>query len=161
MTNKTLLIISMGCAAVALSGCSSVKHSLGLDHYQADEFSVPSNPPLSMPPDYTLLPPAPGAKGPNTVTPEEKAQINLTGAKLKPESGASQSEKSLVKEASKTTAKEENVRERMNKEAEASDVNRSKPIMDRIADNLTGATNEAPSPASTATTKPKAEKLSQ
>lgn len=40
-----------------LTACDGVKDSLGMGHYQADEFNLQQNPPLSMPPNYKLMPP--------------------------------------------------------------------------------------------------------
>lgn len=40
-----------------LTACEQFKSGLGLDHYQPDEFSVPTNPPLELPPNYKLRPP--------------------------------------------------------------------------------------------------------
>jgi hypothetical protein len=47
------------CLAVVglLTACDQFKSGLGLDHYQPDEFSIPTNPPLELPPNYKLRPP--------------------------------------------------------------------------------------------------------
>lgn len=44
-----------------LSGCDTIRSTLGLDHNQANGFDVPINPPLVLPPDFNLRPPKPGA----------------------------------------------------------------------------------------------------
>ncbi|MFA7428728.1 MAG: DUF3035 domain-containing protein [Rhodospirillaceae bacterium] len=59
------LLLTLCCTAVltgALSGCSGgVKETLGLDRQAPDEFQVVSRPPLSIPPEFKLRPPEPGA----------------------------------------------------------------------------------------------------
>jgi len=57
---KTVLALAIGC--IALAGCSGVRSELGLGRYSPDEFTVVKRAPLSLPPEYDLLPPNPGAK---------------------------------------------------------------------------------------------------
>jgi hypothetical protein len=59
---------------LATSGCSNVKETLGLTKQSPDEFKVVSRAPLSMPPDYNLRPPTPGAPRPQEGTPRDQAQ---------------------------------------------------------------------------------------
>ncbi len=40
-----------------LVSCDTVKSTLGMDHYQADEFNLETHKPLSIPPNYDLVPP--------------------------------------------------------------------------------------------------------
>lgn len=53
-------------AAVALGtgACSNLRQQIGLDKQVPDEFRIVSRPPLSMPPDFALRPPQPGAPRP-------------------------------------------------------------------------------------------------
>lgn len=55
---------------------------LGLDRDAPDEFAVYSRAPLSLPPDYTLKPPAPGAERPQNETETTKAQRALMGRNM-------------------------------------------------------------------------------
>ncbi|MGE0256339.1 MAG: DUF3035 domain-containing protein [Alphaproteobacteria bacterium] len=56
--------VALLAATVVLAGCGEdTKRSLGLSKPAPDEFSVVSRAPLSLPPDYTLRPPRPGAEG--------------------------------------------------------------------------------------------------
>ncbi|MBV8938994.1 MAG: DUF3035 domain-containing protein [Alphaproteobacteria bacterium] len=58
------------CALLAACDNSSVRSTLGLSRRAPDEFRVVSRPPLSVPPDFNLRPPAaPGEKGQGLVTP--------------------------------------------------------------------------------------------
>lgn len=47
------------CAVFVLSGCSRVQKELGLGRHSPDEFTVVKRAPLSLPPEYDLLPPDP------------------------------------------------------------------------------------------------------
>jgi hypothetical protein len=61
-----------------LTGCSdNTKQVLGLKKTSPDEFRVIAAPPLSMPPDFNLRPPRPGAKTPETT--DNQAQGALLG----------------------------------------------------------------------------------
>ena len=69
------LILVIGAAIlVALGGCSGVKKQLGLAKSQPDEFRVVSRAPLSLPPDFTLRPPQPGAVRPQEGTATQQAR---------------------------------------------------------------------------------------
>jgi hypothetical protein len=63
----------------AVAGCSSTKEMLGLTKRSPDEFQVVSRAPLSMPPDYSLRPPTPGAPRPQEGTTTDQAQNIVTG----------------------------------------------------------------------------------
>lgn len=51
-------------AVGGLAGCGGVGKSLGFGKQSPDEFAVVRNAPLTLPPDYTLRPPRPGAQRP-------------------------------------------------------------------------------------------------
>jgi len=54
---------------VAVSGCSAdLSRAFGVTRDTPDEFQVTTRAPLSMPPDYTLRPPRPGATRPQEMT---------------------------------------------------------------------------------------------
>jgi len=57
-------LLTLAVACLALTACGGVRQSLGLQRTAPDEFDVISRAPLSMPPDYTLRPPRPGAERP-------------------------------------------------------------------------------------------------
>jgi hypothetical protein len=69
-----LLAVGLG---LALAGCSNVQEQLGLTQAPPDEFAVYARAPLSVPPDFALLPPAPGAPRPQEATPTQQAQTAL------------------------------------------------------------------------------------
>lgn len=66
-------------AATGLSGCGDARQAFGLDRTVPDEFAVVPRAPLSMPPDFNLRPPAPGAPRPQEVAARERARQVVTG----------------------------------------------------------------------------------
>ena len=64
-------------AALALSGCQSLRESAGLTKKSPDEFAVTTKAPLVIPPDFALRPPTPGAAPTNQVDPTDAAQTAL------------------------------------------------------------------------------------
>jgi hypothetical protein len=62
---------------MVLAGCSSVKKELGVGRNSPDEFTVIKHAPLTLPPDYSLRPPA----NPNNTPPEAQA-ANMAKAAL-------------------------------------------------------------------------------
>ena len=73
------LPLAFALAMPMLAGCSSTKEMLGLTKRSPDEFQVVSRAPLSMPPDYSLRPPTPGAPRPQEGTTTQQAQNIVTG----------------------------------------------------------------------------------
>lgn len=57
-----------------LSGCSGLGEQLGLGKTSPDEFRVVSRAPLTLPPDFNLRPPDPGAPRPQSGTPADQAK---------------------------------------------------------------------------------------
>jgi hypothetical protein len=100
-----------------LAGCDSTKSALGLDHYQPDEFLVPTNPPLELPPNYNLRPPRTGEPN-NGVDPATQAQKAIGVNKVEKSStatGSNTAEENLIKQASKDVAVDPNIREKLEK----------------------------------------------
>jgi len=62
-----------------LGGCTSIRETLGLTKRSPDEFKVVSRAPLSMPPDYNLRPPTPGAPRPQEGTTRDQAASAVFG----------------------------------------------------------------------------------
>lgn len=60
--------------ALVLSGCSNLSHTLGLEKQPPDEFTVVQSPPLVMPPDFGLRPPASPSQKPAETPVEEQAR---------------------------------------------------------------------------------------
>lgn len=89
MRRNSVLIAAIAIAVPALAGgCSSVKEQLGMTKQSPDEFKVVSRAPLSMPPDYSLRPPTPGAPRPQEGTARDQAAnavFQYSGNSLQPD----------------------------------------------------------------------------
>jgi hypothetical protein len=106
-------------AAALLSGCGNTELSrtFGLTRDTPDEFTVVTRAPLSMPPDYTLRPPQPGA-----VRPQEVSDRKLAESALVPEAalggvpvGVSPGQAALVRDAGGGSPAD--IRQRVDQEA--------------------------------------------
>jgi hypothetical protein len=74
---KALPVMALACAALALTGCDSIRSAAGMSKAAPDEFAVVTKAPLIMPPDYNLRPPRPGAAPLNQTLPTQAAQASL------------------------------------------------------------------------------------
>lgn len=61
MSMKRCFFITLSVIALAACSGGEVRETLGVNHNAPDEFKVLSRPPLSVPPDFNLRPPEPGA----------------------------------------------------------------------------------------------------
>jgi hypothetical protein len=61
-------------ALLGLTGCSDWRQVIGLDQPAPDEFAVESRAPLTIPPDFNLRPPKPGAARPQDATAAQRVQ---------------------------------------------------------------------------------------
>src|SRR5262245_49592488 len=68
-------------AVIVLAGCENneARKLLGLEKTTPDEFKIVSRAPLSLPPDYSLRPPAPGAQRPQELAIPQRALAAVTG----------------------------------------------------------------------------------
>jgi hypothetical protein len=93
----------LGVTVTLLSGCSSdrLARTFGLTRDAPDEYTVTTRAPLSMPPDYNLRPPRPGAPRPQEQTERQQAQEALVPqtALDAPQNGASAGQAALIQEA--------------------------------------------------------------
>ena len=82
MSKKILMTGGLLLASLVLTGCEGTRQALGIDGKRApDEFAVITKAPLIIPPDFSLRPPAPGARGPQDQLVQENARKTLTGRK--------------------------------------------------------------------------------
>ncbi len=77
MPMRSFLIL--GAAALLLVACGEIREDLGLGRTAPDEFAVVDQPPLSMPPDFDLRPPQPGAARPQSVDMKQRAEDVVFG----------------------------------------------------------------------------------
>ena len=66
--------------ASVLSGCGDFKQLIGLDQPMPDEFAVESRAPLTIPPDFNLRPPEPGASRPQEKSANQQAEQIIENA---------------------------------------------------------------------------------
>jgi hypothetical protein len=113
-------------AGSALSGCSGsdTRKALGLEKAPPDEFAVVARAPLSLPPDYQLRPPQPGATRPQEGTVQQQARQSIFRAgqaDAKPlgnlvQGGRSDAEMALLRQARAGEA-DTSIRQTINAEA--------------------------------------------
>ena len=72
--NMTFRLLMVAALALGLSACGGFSESLGLNKQSPDEFRVVSRAPLTVPPDFQLRPPEPGAPRPQVGTPSQQAE---------------------------------------------------------------------------------------
>ncbi|HEX5321883.1 MAG TPA: DUF3035 domain-containing protein [Stellaceae bacterium] len=77
---KPLLKVFCVFTMFLLGGCTGFKQMVGLESQPPDEFAVESRAPLTIPPEFDLRPPAPGAPRPQDVSPAAKAQQAMNAA---------------------------------------------------------------------------------
>ncbi|AIK96468.1 DUF3035 domain-containing protein [Candidatus Odyssella acanthamoebae] len=145
--NKNIILLSF--TAVLLSGCDSIKHTFGLDHYQADEYSMPTTPPLSMPPGYNELPQPALHAQPTGYTPAKKRAQTILGNPASSES--KETEENFIKKVSAGQAADENIRDTVDGEAanEKGALEKLANLGKTASDNLSGhGINTAEAPAS-------------
>ena len=71
-------LMTLLAGGMLLTGCSdSLTRTFGLTRDAPDEFSVTTRAPLSLPPEYSLRPPRPGAPRPQEQSDREQAELAL------------------------------------------------------------------------------------
>ena len=78
---RTRLLGALAVIALAggMGGCSQATQALGLGKNPPDEFQVVARAPLSLPPNYNLRPPEPGAPRPQEGTAQDQARTAVFG----------------------------------------------------------------------------------
>ena len=101
--NKTCTLMVLLLAITACAG--GFRNAAGLSRIPPDEFKVVSNAPLTVPPEFILRPPVPGAKRPQEVDVQQQAKSILFESSSKNEnSDESKSESIFLKKADAQTA---------------------------------------------------------
>ncbi len=75
-----LAVALAGLAIAGLAGCSTIRDSLGMNKTPPDEFTVMTQAPLVMPPDFTLRPPDNAAPPSRLTPPRQLAEQAVIGA---------------------------------------------------------------------------------
>jgi Protein of unknown function (DUF3035) len=75
-------LLAVACISITLllAGCSGFRQLIGLDQVGPDEFAVESRAPLTIPPEFNLRPPEPGAPRPQEVSASTKARKVIDAA---------------------------------------------------------------------------------
>ncbi len=76
MKTRALMAVSLLLGLAACSG-DELTRTFGLTRDAPDEFQVTTRAPLSMPPDFSLRPPRPGASRPQELTQQQQAEAAL------------------------------------------------------------------------------------
>ena len=92
-----------------LAGCDSARDAMGLNKQSINEFEVVPQAPLSLPPNFELRPPRPGAQRPQEVAASDAARGLLAGSRSAGAEGAaaaggSAAEQALLKSAGAAAA---------------------------------------------------------
>ncbi len=99
---KRPLTFAIVALSIPLSGCGdSLSRTIGLTRDAPDEFTVTTRAPLSMPPDFALRPPRPGASRPQELSERQQAEAALspTTALAGAPAGTSPGQQALVSSA--------------------------------------------------------------
>jgi Protein of unknown function (DUF3035) len=74
--DRGVAVASALCLAASslIAGCTDFKKSIGLEPTLPDEFAVESRAPLTIPPDFDLRPPSPGAPRPQEKASSQQAK---------------------------------------------------------------------------------------
>lgn len=120
-------------AGLAVSACGDTRKALGFDKAPPDEFRIVNRAPLSLPPDYALRPPAPGASRPQEQTsPDQARQVVFGSTQARPAvpAGASASEAAFLAKVGAPRS-DPRIRETVDRESAAlADADRT--FLDRI-----------------------------
>ena len=114
-------LLGLALVALALTGCSDVRRSIGLDRQSPYEFTVVSRAPLSMPPSLANLPPPrPGAMRPQDSTSSAVAAASVFGGSSRgaaaSAAGKTQGESALIAQAGAKSGIEPGIRNKVDQE---------------------------------------------
>ena len=113
---RSFFVVLVACLLV---GCDSIKNSLGMDHYQPDEFNIRENDNLTIPPNYNLAPPHKrNEDGKLVPISAQKAKQAVVGGGVDANSNISKENASTI---SKLGPSDASIRETVDKEAEGED----------------------------------------
>jgi len=127
---RVALLTSLSLGLAACSG-DELTRTFGLTRDAPDEFQVTTRAPLSMPPDFTLRPPRPGAVRPQEMTQRQQAEAALVPDTVlggRPDAAVTPGQQALVAAAGRPAPAD--IRARVDNEA-ALDTP-SRPLTDRL-----------------------------
>jgi len=112
----TRSFLAIAACAVLVTGCSEVKEAIIPGKTAPDEFAVYSRAPLSLPPEYELRAPDPGADRPQQVNPSDTARRVTIGLEQEASAKAGSGEEEMLKLAGATEV-EPDIRQVVNRES--------------------------------------------
>ncbi len=126
MMNHRPALLLAALLALPLAGCGDdLSRTIGLTRDAPDEFTVTTRAPLSMPPDFALRPPRPGASRPQELTERQQAEATLspTTALGGTPAGTSPGQQALVRAAGPAAPRD--IRNQVDQEAQLDQAGRS------------------------------------
>lgn len=115
-SGRAVLLAAAG--ALALAGCEAAQNAMGFGKRSIDEFAVVPRAPLSLPPDFSLRPPRPGAKRPQEVNPVDRArQAVVGGAETGAEGEANASAERVFLRSAGATETDQDIRATLDRES--------------------------------------------
>ncbi len=145
MLKTSFVCVCAATFAMAVGGCSQgVKKTLGLERNMPDEFAVVERAPLTLPPNYDLLPPEPGAARPQEAAPVKTARglvLRSESDAPKAQAGLSSSENALLNKAGASAA-DPNIRANL---SQTKDLNSDskKPVIEKLGLRSSGPDGKA------------------
>lgn len=88
---SVLLTAALIAVSFGVSGCSGVRESIIPSKRAPDEFAVYTRAPLTLPPEYNLRVPEPGAERPQTVNPRDVVEEAVLGSSSRAQDSDTQS----------------------------------------------------------------------
>ena len=140
-SNAFFVTATLVVGALALSACSNASRTLGLDPAPPDEFTVVSKAPLTIPPDFNLRPPKPGAARPQEQTPTARAQAALVGDAQPAASAPTTPGETALLQVARAQDANPNIRQVLNTETTQL-VERDSGFVDRLLDGFGPAQDE-------------------
>jgi hypothetical protein len=128
MITSSVLRAAACASLVCLAGCGTdLSRTFGFTRDAPDEFTVTTRAPLSMPPNYDLRPPRPGAVRPQELSELQQAQATLApeAALNGPANGAPSPGQSALLAATGTPTPPRDIRNRVDSEAQLDAPSRS------------------------------------
>ena len=136
---KIALLVGLTAAALSLGACGAgTKERLGLGRNSPDEFTVLERAPLTVPPNFNLVPPTPGAARPQEQTPKQTAQnLVLRSVSSAPtvanaaKPAATSGQNALLQQAGAPTA-DANIRAKLATEVGKGDAGKPQSVIEKI-----------------------------
>jgi uncharacterized lipoprotein len=100
-----------------LAACSDLKETVGLGRQTPDEFDVVNNPPLTIPPDFTLRPPERGQQTATGAVPAVSVAATAAGAPIQTDAVTSPGVAAFLSQANVADAKPD-IRAQIDKESD-------------------------------------------